>query len=354
MKDKILVILFCVFIFTMGIGGVLLPDEEISKSERRNLADFPKFQFSSSWITNLDKYFLDHFPGRDYFRSVKAIYNYDIIHKLDNNKIYIKDNYIFKSGYPTNKKLIDNFKEKINKLNSLLTPDNRVYMMVIPDKNYYLISKDFLKIDYDYIYNEVYKLGFNNIDIRDLMNLSDYYETDTHWKEERLDKVVRRLSEFMNFNYVPIKYNYNVYNNFYGVYYGESALYRKPEKLVYLTNDLLDNVYVKYLENKNLHSIYNFSKLDSLDAYNVFLDGASSFIEIYNDNSTSSKELVIFRDSFGSSLTPLLVSYYKKITVIDNRYISSDYFKDLIKFDHQDVLFMYSTMFINDSGSLKG
>ena len=91
-----------------------------------------------------------------------------------------------------------------------------------------------------------------------------------------------------------------------------------------------------------------------MDSYDVYLDGASSFIEITNNNSINDKELVIFRDSFGSSLSPLLVKYYKKITLIDNRYISRDNYKDLIEFNDQDILFMYSTLFINDSSSLKG
>lgn len=354
MKDRILITLFCGFIFVFGFLGVVLPKEKVSKSERRLLVDFPKFDFSSSFITDVDKYFLDHFPERDYFRSVKALYNYNILRKLENNKIYVHDNYIFKSGYPTNKKMISNFKSKINKLSSLLNKNNNIYMMVIPDKNYYLDSKDFLNIDYEYIYKEIDELGFCNIEINDLLNLNDYYETDTHWKQENLDKVVKRISEVMGFKYEDILYDERYYDDFYGVYYGESALPRKPEKLVFLTNHLLDNVSVNYLENKKLHSIYNVSKLDSLDAYNVFLDGASSFIEIYNDYSKSSKELVIFRDSFGSSLAPLLVHYYKKITIIDNRYISSDYFKDMITFKDQDVLFLYSTLFINDSSSMKG
>lgn len=354
MKDRILITLFCGFIFTLSFLGLVIPDEEVSKSERRTLANFPEFVLSSSWITDVDKYFLDHFPERDYFRSVKASYNYNVLRKLDNNKIYVKDNYIFKSGYPTNRKTIGEFKDKIDKLSGLLSENNNKYMMIIPDKNYYLESNDFLKIDYGYIYQEIAKLKLKNIDITDLMELSDYYETDTHWKQENLDKVVKRLSEVMNFNYEKILYNKKYYDNFYGVYYGESALFRNPERLIYLTNDLLDNVKVNYLENKKLHGIYNLDKLNSLDAYNVFLDGASSFVEIYNDYSTSSKELVIFRDSFGSSLAPLLVHYYKKITIIDNRYISSDYLANMINFNDQDVLFMYSTMFINDSASMKG
>ena len=354
MKNKILVILFVCYIGLFSLLSVFVPDKEISNTERRKLKDFPEFEFSSEWISDLDGYLLDHFILRDDFRSLKAKYNYNILSKLDNNGIYLKDNYIFKSNYPTNNESIHNFMNKIHKLSGLLNKNNKVYMMIIPDKNYYLDSDDFLGVDYNYIYNEVNKLGFKNIELRDVLELSDYYETDTHWRQEKLDKVLKKMSEKLDFTYNDTEYKKNTYNNFYGVYYGESALKRKPEKLVYLTSDIFDDVTVKYLENDKLTTIYNEDKLNGLDSYDVYLDGASSFIEITNNNASSDKELVIFRDSFGSSLSPLLVKYYSKITLIDNRYISSDNFKELITFNDQEVLFMYSTLFINDSNSLKG
>ena len=158
----------------------------------------------------------------------------------------------------------------------------------------------------------------------------------------------------MSFEYKNIDYKINSYDKFYGVYYGESAINRSPETIKYLTNDIIDNASVKYLENKNLNKVYSMGKLTSLDSYEVYLDGASSFIEITNENSFNDKELVIFRDSFGSSIAPLLIPYYKKITLIDNRYINSNTFLNYIEFNNQDVLFIYGTLIINDSFSLKG
>jgi len=272
----------------------------------------------------------------------------------DNNGIYLKDNYIFKSDYKINENSINNFINKTKKIQNLLTVDNKTYLMIVPDKNYYLKDKNFLKLDYDYLYNSLDTLNMTNIDIRNILSLEDYYETDTHFKQEKLDKVIFEMSKVMDFNYQNIYYNKHCYDKFYGVYYSESALKRKPETICYLTNNIIDNAYVDYLENKDLHNIYNINKLNSFDLYEVYLDGASSFIEIYNYNNKEKKELVIFRDSFGSSLTPLLINYYSKITVIDNRYINSDNFLNYIEFSNQDVLFMYSTLIINSSGSLKG
>ena len=354
MKEKIITFTFISYILFFSILHIILPDKSISNTERRTLANHPELKLTNEYITKVDKYLLDHFPYRDTFRSIKAKFNYNILNKLDNNDIYLKDNYIFKSNYPTNNKSINNFINKSNKILNNLTPNNNTYIMVIPDKNYYLKENIFLTIDYNYIYNQIDTLGITPIDIRNILELNDYYEIDTHWRQENLFKVVEYMDTIMNFNYIKYQYNKNTFNYFYGVYYGESAINRNPEELTYLTNNILTNATVKYLENNNLTSIYNLDKLTSLDSYEVYLDGASSYIEITNPSSTTSKELVIFRDSFASSITPLLIPYYSKITLIDNRYINSTNFSKLIKFTNQDIILMYSTLIINNSSSLKG
>ena len=354
MKDKIITITFLVYIFLFSILGIVIKDNEVSFEERRKLQEFPKFTLDNTYVTKIDKYFLDHFPLRTNFRSIKANYNYNILNMLDNNGIYLKDNYIFKSDYKINENSLNNFINKTKKIQSLLTIDNKTYLMIVPDKNYYLEDTNFLRLDYDTLYNSLDTLNMTKIDIRNTLSLEDYYETDTHFKQEKLYKVVLEMSKVMDFDYKNIYYNKTCYDKFYGVYYGEAALKRKPENICYLTNNIIDNVYVNYLENKDLHKVYNLNKLNSFDSYEVYLDGASSFIEIYNYNNKEGKELVIFRDSFGSSLTPLLINYYSKITVIDNRYINSNNFLNYIEFTNQDILFMYSTLIINNSGSLKG
>ena len=85
----------------------------------------------------------------------------------------------------------------------------------------------------------------------------------------------------------------------------------------------------------------------------MFLSGSLSLITIENPNATTDKELVIFRDSFGSSIAPLLVEGYAKITLVDIRYITSDLVGRFIDFENQDVLFLYSTLVLNNSVTLK-
>ena len=95
------------------------------------------------------------------------------------------------------------------------------------------------------------------------------------------------------------------------------------------------------------------SKPRSDDPYELFLSGSKSLLTIENPYAESDRELVMFRDSFGSSLAPLLVSGYAKITLVDIRYISPELLDRFIDFESQDVLFIYSAPVLNNSITLK-
>ena len=85
----------------------------------------------------------------------------------------------------------------------------------------------------------------------------------------------------------------------------------------------------------------------------MFLEGSKDIIEINNPNSNNNKKLIIFRDSFGSSIAPLFISSYSTITLIDIRYINSNSIDEYVSFDNSDVLFLYNTTLLNNSITLK-
>lgn len=89
------------------------------------------------------------------------------------------------------------------------------------------------------------------------------------------------------------------------------------------------------------------------DPYEMFLNGADALLVIDNPKGEKERELIIFRDSFGSSLAPLLIESYSKITLVDTRYINSALLGEFIDFDDQDVLFIYSSGPLNNSLAMK-
>ena len=85
----------------------------------------------------------------------------------------------------------------------------------------------------------------------------------------------------------------------------------------------------------------------------MFLSGPISLVTIENPGARTDKKLVIFRDSFGSSIAPLLTGGYAEITLADIRYIHPDLLEQFVDFEGCDVLFLYSTLVLNHSETIK-
>ena len=354
MKNKILVISFLIIIYGFFFLNIFISDLDISKSERRKLQEFPEISinniFNKDFMNEFDEYSVDQFVFRDSFRNIKASYSFNVLGMLDNNGYFEKDGVLYNNLYPLNKKSIDSFINKIKILNDYFDLSNNVYISIIPDKNYYLDDSKYLRIDYDYLYERVKTIPYRFIDLRNVLSINDYYRTDTHWRQERLENVVFTINKSMG-NKTTFNYKENKYSPFYGVYYGQSALNVKPDELIYLTNDVLDQVIVEDLESNN--KLYDIDALKGLDSYDVFVGGATPLVKITNPNSKPDKELILFRDSFGSSIAPLLVENYKSITLVDMRYMNMNLLKEKVEFKNKDILILYSTLIINDSSTLK-
>ena len=120
-----------------------------------------------------------------------------------------------------------------------------------------------------------------------------------------------------------------------------------------LESDLLKDCRVYDYESGQDTDIYNMEKLSSRDLYDVFLSGSRSLLTIENPHGETDRELIIFRDSFGSSLAPLLVNSYAKVTLVDIRYIQIDVLDRFLDFHGQDVLLLYSVPVLNNSQTIK-
>ena len=73
------------------------------------------------------------------------------------------------------------------------------------------------------------------------------------------------------------------------------------------------------------------------------------------NNKVEGKKLIVFRDSYGSSIIPFLAENYHEILVLDLRYVKFDNLQnlDIDLTNPDDVLFIYSINVINNSFSLK-
>lgn len=191
------------------------------------------------------------------------------------------------------------------------------------------------------------------IDLFDLLTIDDYYRTDAHWRQERLEPVARRIAAAMGTDAGASYREVTLERPFYGVYSGYAALPLAGERLSYLTNDTIDACRVTNYETDKTGPVYDLDKAAGSDPYELFLSGSVSLLTVDNPNARTDRELVIFRDSFGSSLAPLLLEGYSRVTLVDIRYLSPSQLGNFLTFDRQDVWFLYSTSVLNNSSTLK-
>ena len=116
-RNVICVITFLVFLGCMGLSCVFLPKETYSYTERRSLATMPTFTvkhiMDGSFMTQFEKYSLDHYPLRETFRSIKAAGNRYVFGKKENNGVYLADGYISTMEYPMNPSSLANAGKKL-------------------------------------------------------------------------------------------------------------------------------------------------------------------------------------------------------------------------------------------------
>lgn len=312
-----------------------------------------------SYMEDLEAYLLDHFPFRDGLRRVKAYFAYDVLGQLENNDIYVVDGYAGKLEYPLRESSIEKAAGKMQELKNQYFPRSEVYYAIVPDKNFFLAKENgYPSLDYEKIRTLMQEklTDMTYIDIWDTLTIEDYYRTDTHWRQECLQQTVERLGEEMGFvQYLMTDYETQEIPEFYGVYYGQSALPLSSESLYYLTNDTIREATQWSLETDQTQGIYMSEEEAGFDKYNIYLSGAQALQVIKSPLARTQKRLIIFRDSFTSSLAPLLLGAYQEIVLVDTRYISPVLLGEYVDFEAPDtqVLFLYNTLLLNNSSMLK-
>jgi hypothetical protein len=361
----LLTTLFIAAVIGFGFFTFACSADELSKSERRKLAQFPTLSFSSilngKYFLDLETFMLDQFPFRDGFLRVKAVNQFYIFRQKDNHNIFIKNGTAVAISYPFSSGADELAARKMTALINAYFQEMNVYISVIPDKAYFLAEKNgYPAIDYvklqENIRNGCERAAY--IDIIDTLTADDYYRTDSHWKQECLLPVAEKLLTSMGRSKPVSVYTIHELYPFYGVYCGQSALPVAPDTLAYLTSDMLSHavVYRAAANSKGFEDarVYFPEMIDENDPLDLFLGGACSVTILENTQfAGEEKELYVFSDSFGRSIVPHLLEGYSRVCLIDIRYIRASLVPELINFKAgSDVLFLYSIQTLDTSSSL--
>jgi len=360
--NKLIAITISAIILIFSIWFIFNEKKEFSDNEFRYLQKFPELTtkelLNGKYISNLEKYFTDHFPLRENFVSLKTQIYYSAGLNLINDIYIAKDNYLInKFSKPINSdkiiNIINTFKDNNQELNIsiLLSPTTTsIYENLLPKHNINYSEKEAI----DYYYKN---LKINNINIYDEMikqknNYQLFYKTDHHWTSFGAYIAYKEFLKSQNKNYISLEELEIelVSNEFLGTLYSKVFTKNQEKDKIHKINTKENNFTVKYLT-KTTNSLYEEKYLKEKDKYSYFLNTNQGIIEITNNNIDSNDEILIIKDSFANSFIPILANHYKKIHVIDLRYYNlpiSNYIKEN---NIKNVLLLYNiNTFDTDTG----
>ena len=358
-QEKLVGIIFILTLFLFLIINVIVPDREKSVQENRMLATKPKFRLSSlisgDYDEKFEAYMDDQFVGRDMWRKLKVTVDRIGGSRLENG-VYIG----------TNGQLLEQIEvadenhlaANINAIKSFSESQSKipVRMMLVPDAanvlNHSLpaLAKP---EDQTQMFSMVRKdLGDSVewIDVSTELNKHKtekiYYKTDHHWTTLGAFYAFQAAAPSLGIEGdLSGKYvSYAVSDSFNGMLASKSGvnLGEKEQIDIYVPTEEDTDLIVDYVdEGKRSTSLYDSSKLKEKDQYTVFLGGNSSLLDI-RTVSTSTKRLLLVKDSFANSFIPFLTPYYREIVVVDPRYYSGTINDLMDSYRISEVLFLYS------------
>lgn len=358
-QEQLVGIIFILTLFLFLIINVIVPDREKSVQENRMLATKPKFRLSTlisgDYDEKFEAYMDDQFVGRDMWRKLKVTVDRIGGSRLENGVYIGKNGQLLEqievadeTHLAANIKAIKSFSESQSKI--------PVRMMLIPDAanvlNHSLpaLAKP---EDQTQMFSMIRKdLGDSVewIDVSTELNKHKtekiYYKTDHHWTTLGAFYAFQAAAPSLGIDGdLSGKYvSYAVSDSFSGMLASKSGvnLGEKEQIDIYVPTEEDTDLIVDYVdEGKRSTSLYDSSKLKEKDQYTVFLGGNSSLLDI-RTVSTSTKRLLLVKDSFANSFIPFLTPYYREIVVVDPRYYSGTINDLMDSYRISEVLFLYS------------
>lgn len=274
-------------------------------------------------------------------------------------EVYVYQGYAVSTEAGYDQKSLDYAARKLRQLHdSYLTGnDGHIWLSVIPDKGSFTAPPEGYTpaSAQETAAALLSQLDFAQYaDIAPLLTLADYYRTDPHWRQECLVPIAQTLAQAMD---VPLAGDFQentVDTPFSGSYAGKTDEPLTADTLRYLTNTALDACTVYDYETERQETLYDLSAVTSDTPYDLYLQGSRSLLRIDSPLAATDKTLVVFRDSFGSSIIPLLSESYRTVYAVDIRYLASDRLGRVVDFpDDADVLLLYSATVLHNSITLK-
>ena len=283
-------------------------------------------------------------------------------------RFLISDGYVSEMPGETDAAMLSFAAERINFVYDTYLSDIRgkTVFAVIPDKRVFFSGTGAAaQRAYEALCTDITGLlGFSAkvFDPRPYLSLDRYYHADVHWKQETLLPLAAALCRELDVPFSEDIFQKKTHPDpFRGAYEREEPSLTAlvdGDTLSYLTWEGMEDCTVTSCQNgtPSVGVLYDSAGIadGKTDSYDFFLSGADPLILITNPHGAADRTLYCFRDSFASSLLPLLLPSYREIAVIDQRYLHSELLGEYLTFsENADVLFLYSAALLSRGIVLK-
>lgn len=350
--NKIIVLLFALFLGGIALGSFILPDKAFSEMENRNLQLFPDFTWSKwksgYYMKEMEDYISDHTVLRDQWVGLKAFTEL-LTGKKENNGVYFGED-----GTLIKKVVLEDedFKEKIDCLHGLVqNTEVPVYFGLVPTAAQ--IWKDKLpegaptldeKQWINHIYNNVNVPGIDFIsELEEQKDQPIYYKTDHHWTSLGAFYGANAILKELGREPLELK-DYEkktVTEEFCGTTYSSGgAWWVEPDEIsIYV--DETDKTVTSNFTGKDVEGkLYHYDRLDTKNKYAFFLGGNQPKCLVQSKENKDS--ILLIRDSYADSLVPFLSESFGEIHLFDLRYNRLSIKEYVKEHDIDQILVLYS------------
>ena len=373
LHKKIMAALFALFLAAMPILTLIFLSPEktpFSENENRYLEAFPKLTFKTykdeSFMEDFDNWISDRFFGREDWIVLKNKTD-SALGKTETNGVFIENNMMMQIWRDYSQ---DIYTRNLNAINTFAQghQDIPIYFMLVPNAqeiyrdNVPRFAKTGDQKEYiEKFYGEL--KGFEGtVDVFsaliDRKSSYLYYRTDHHWTSYGAFTAYEAAAKTLGYT----AYGYDKFtiehaaNDFRGTLFSKTLNFDvTPDVIDYYTlteNEPQVKVSVfKEIDRKTnkviydeYDSMYFRSFLQVKDKYSSFLGQNSPIVTVENENAKTDKSLLIIKDSYAHSVVPFLSKEYKKVTMIDLRYINTDFQAMTPLEDYDQLLFLYNVI----------
>lgn len=355
-RSKLIAAVFIVFISAAAVLYVFTPKKSFSETEKRYLAEFPEFSFSSlvsgKFTAGFEEYLSDHAPFRNVLVSLNSYFE---LLKGNNgsNGVYLgSDGWLIEKPFDRENR----FDTNVRRITAFAkSTDVPTAIAAVPEKGY-VYGEKLPKNALAYLDDEyLAKLSAQCEGSVQVIDLSEalkarkdekqvFYKTDHHWTCAGAYVGYTEICRALELT-AAAENDFSVQDagDFYGTSYSTS-LYTltKPDTMEILRSKKTDgaaDVVIEDGETEKSGNMFFDANLSGSDKYTVFLDGNHPLVRIKTGNAGG--KLLVIKDSFAHCLAPFFAENYGEIVMIDLRYYKKPVSQLVSAEAFDQILFVY-------------